>query len=192
MAQPAISPPQVGFPASAAYLTAQVYNPLAWIYAHLPTTVWKTGAGTSRASTITPSIDPDLQVSVTAGNVYEVYGLLIFNGGSGNDDIRIGFLAPGSSTLAWGATAQNANAVSGITYNGTSGGSMITDAQTIGNFAFIMGTIANTNGMTAHFRGLLTATSSGTFGLQWAQGTSSATATVLMAGSHMTVRQVNA
>lgn len=191
MAQPAISPPQVGFPASAAYLTAQLYNPLAWIYAHLPTTVWKTSQ-TSRASTISPSIDPDLQVSVTAGATYEVYGLLVFNGGSGNDDVRIGFTAPGSSTLAWGATAQNANATSGITYNGTSGGSMITDAQTIGSTAFIMGTIANANGMTCHYRGLLTAASSGTFGLQWAQGTSSATATIMLPGSHMTIRQVNA
>lgn len=35
MAQPALTTPVLGFPASQAYLTAQLYNPLNWIYGQI-------------------------------------------------------------------------------------------------------------------------------------------------------------
>jgi hypothetical protein len=144
---------------------------------------YKTTA-TSRANTATISNDPDLQLAVDANAVYSLEGLLVYNGGSTSDDLRIGWSAPSGSTLTWVATGQNTSATNGV-------GSVITDAQDITKNAYSLGTIANPLGMTAMVRGLLiTSSVAGTFALQWAQFTSSATATSMLAGSHIGLQRL--
>ncbi|WP_377271934.1 hypothetical protein [Peterkaempfera sp. SMS 1(5)a] len=139
---------------------------------------------TPRTSTTTIANDPDLTLAVEANAIYSLEGLLVYNGGSTNDDLRMGWAAPASASLTWVATGQGLTASTGI-------GTVVTDAQDLTSNAYSLGTIANTRGMTAMIRGLLiTAGTAGFLTLQWAQFTSSATATSMLAGSHIGLQRL--
>lgn len=139
---------------------------------------------TSRASTTTIASDPDLQLPVAANAVYSLEGLLVYNGGNVSDDLRMGWAAPSGASMTWVATGQNTSATTGV-------GTVITDAQDLTSTAYSLGTIANARGMTAMLRGLLiTSSTAGNLVLQWAQFTSSATATSMLAGSHIGLQRV--
>jgi hypothetical protein len=147
-------------------------------------TLYKAG-DTSRASTTASAADPDLTMAVEANATYIVDGLLVY-GADPTADFKMGFTGPASAVFTWSCTGQDG------TQTGTSS-PVITDAQAIGTFAYILGgrSTGNTGKMTGRLRGTLTvAATAGTFSLVWAQQVSSATATILYTGSFMRLLRV--
>jgi hypothetical protein len=140
-------------------------------------------ASTPLTNTTTIQDDPHLQVSVAANAIYRLDGLLIFNGASGAN-LKMGWVAPASSTLDWTGAGQNTAASSSV-------GPIITNAQNISSTAYALGTIGTGTNMVAIIKGLLiTAGTAGTFKLQWAQNTANATATTLVLNSNIELRRV--
>ncbi|MEU6365777.1 hypothetical protein ABZ876_08475 [Streptomyces sp. NPDC046931] len=141
-------------------------------------------ATTSRASTTTITSDPDITFSVVAGATYLVEGLLLFAADPAGD-FKMGWTAPASANFQWSCFGQASTASAGS-------GSVITDGQDLTSNSFGLGGVTDNNKtMTAQVRGYLTtAGTAGTFALQWAQITSSANATKLLAGTHVTLTRV--
>lgn len=137
-------------------------------------TVTQTGVGqfrqvaksgtTSRSSNVTPADDPDLTLTVTATYVYEVRCLAVWTNGGGG--MRVAWNVPAAASMTWtdgggaGATSASTNA----TFTASTGTEMV-GRLTVG---------AN----------------SGSITLQWAQSTSNAGATVLQAGSFLSLRRI--
>ncbi len=120
--------------------------------------------------------DDHLSMTLNANTNYWVDGHLITDGAVGGD-IKLQFVVP-SGTIRWLANGP----VSGAT--GT-----VTDVDRnvrVGSVSTIMGTIASgTNSVVLIFGIIRTGASGGTFKLQWAQGTSSGTATRVRANSFL-------
>jgi len=147
-------------------------------------TAWKT-ADTSRTSTTTNTNDPDIAISVVANATYAVDGFLLFSADTAGD-LKIGWTAPAGATFPWTATGQPAAATTGT-------GTVITNAQTLSSANYQLGGLGTgiANAMVAQVRGLLTiAGTGGSFNLQWSQVASSANATVMHAGTHVTLRRI--
>ncbi|KDN83480.1 hypothetical protein [Kitasatospora cheerisanensis] len=118
---------------------------------------------------------------VVSGGVYVVRGLV---GGAGSTigDLKIGWIAPASSTFDWTPTMQPSSGSATV-------GSVITDRSTLAQ-SQILGTIGTGTTMTALINGLLVAGGAGTFRMMIAQGTADATPSTLKAGSFLTVERV--
>lgn len=145
----------------------------------LDDTVVKT-VTTSRASTVTLTSDPDFQFAVAADALYRMEMNLQVTG-SNTGDFQFGFSGPTGAGLIWNSQ--------GI----VAAGSLYTDDQM---FTGAMGSTI-TNGIITGLPvpifvvGMVdTASTAGTFALRWAQGTSNATATNIIAGSHMQLTRV--
>ena len=138
-------------------------------------------ADTSRASATTESNDPDLSMTVAANSTYWVDLFLNYEGGTqGAADLKLGFAVPASATLR-----------SSADYVNSSGGAVTEVYYTSGGAALIPGTNGAGNIRGLSLRGtLITAGSSGTFALSWAQNTSSGTATILHTGSALVLRLI--
>ena len=118
----------------------------------------------SRASTVAPADDPDLTLSVVASAVYEVRCMPVWvNGGGG---FRMAWNVPALSTMTW-----------------TDGGGLGAVLPTTN------ATFAASTGTEAVGR-LTTGVNAGSCTLQWAQNTSNAGATVLQAGSWLSLERV--
>ena len=141
-------------------------------------------ASTSRSATTTLASDPDITLSVTANARYIVQGLLLF-AADPTADLKIGWTAPTNANFQWSMIGQSTAATAGS-------GSVITDGQDLTSTSFGLGGVtSNAKTMTAQLRGYLTVGSTaGTFALQWAQSTSSATATQLLAGTSVVLTRV--
>lgn len=140
----------------------------------LPPVAYKT-IDTSRATTTAMTADPDLQAAVVANAWYFYVCVLDYEGGTqGSSDFKLQFSVPAGSS---GILAPY--------YVGNAG------AQNVGSLGGITATIvAGTNGAGSKRSALLvgtlnTGSSPGTFALTWAQNVSSATATIVHAGSAM-------
>ena len=145
----------------------------------LPQMVEKT-ADEQRLSTTTNSTDLHLFYPVEANAVYVVEGLLLYSARD-DTDVKIGFAGPSGTTFDWIAHAQNQSSTGGV-----ASGGVVVDRQSIGNSAFPLGGFGaeNTTYMTALLRGRIdTASTAGTFSLNWAQRVSNATAAIMRAGS---------
>lgn len=118
----------------------------------------------NRASTITPTDDPDLTLSVVASAVYEVRALLVWTNGGGG--FRMAWNVPAAATMTWT----------------DGGGSGFTSPTTNATFTASTGTEAVGR--------LVTAATAGSCTLQWAQSTSNAGNTALQAGSFLSLRRV--
>jgi hypothetical protein len=134
-------------------------------------------ANTSRASTTTATADPHLTFTVAANTTYTLSGFLVYDG-LDTADLKFGFTAPAGATGSWwpGAADSSMNALAFAARWGA-----LTDVtssvMTVG--AQGAGTI-----LAAAPKGLvITSGTPGTFSLVWAQGSSSATATILRAHS---------
>jgi hypothetical protein len=136
---------------------------------------------TSRSSTTTQTNDPDLTATVAANATYWVDMWLGYEGGTqGASDLKFGFAVPASATLR-----------SSATYTGASGGAITEVYYASGGAALTPGTNGAGNIRGVSLRGtLITAGSSGTFALSWAQNTSSGTATVLHTGSALKLTRI--
>lgn len=140
----------------------------------VPLTVYKAN-DTSRATTTSLTADPDLQASVVANGWYFLAFMLSYEGGTqGSSDLQVKFTTPPGTTMQWSPMIL-----------GTSGS---VNVGTVGGTAFIVTAGTNGAGNRRAFCGLGTVSvgsTAGTVALNWAQGTSSATATIVHALSSM-------
>ena len=138
-------------------------------------------APTSRASTTTLQNDPDLVIDLPRTGTWTFDIWLNYTGGTlGASDLKLGMTYSGTTTFAaWG--------VNGITTAATNqlnaGGNSFTGS-------LVLGTSGGTF-FTGDIHGQVTVSTTGTLALQWAQNTSSATATNLRQGSYMRVYQIS-
>jgi len=138
----------------------------------------------SVTSSTTLQDDDELTVTVVANTVYAFDAVIFYDGSASGvaGDLKLRWVGPAGATL----TVANLSLISSAT--GTQGDLM--DGQII-NTDINIGTLGAGTTLAAVFRGLLiVAGTGGTYKAQWAQLTSGATATRLLADSHMILRQV--
>lgn len=121
-------------------------------------------AATSRNTTITPAADADLAVAVEANSRYEVTAIVGWTNGGGG--MRFDFTGPTSATMMW---VDNDGSVASVI------GTDLTFSVTVGT------TLKGT---------LVVVGTAGTLTLRWAQNTSNAADTTLLAGSALHAQRV--
>lgn len=148
----------------------------------LPITVVKQ-ADEQRSSTTTMATDAELTLAVVANATYLFEGYVSYSqnlGASSTAGIKIGWTAPTGASLTWSS-------------DGTDGPTSLT-GQDATSQPITQTRSLPANGVTsmrAAPTGLLTVSSTaGTFGLQWAQVSSSATPTFVRAGSWLRLIRV--
>ena len=136
-----------------------------------------------RDSSTTLQDDDALFVTVLANASYEVQCFLIYDG-AGASALKVAFAGPTSATFDWwqdGNSGGN-SAAAGTTWWGY---------NTISTTNSTYGATGAGSKLAARPAGLLiTSSTAGTFKLQWAQGSSSATATHIFTGSYMYLRRL--
>lgn len=138
---------------------------------------------TARASTITSTDDPHLTFPVVAGYTYAIDGFLIYNGDVGAD-LKLGFSSPASSTGTWSPFGMD---VAGTTLQGTPRWGA---AATISGSTITVGAIGTGTNLGCRPSGTFTAAANGTLALSWSQVVSSATATSILANSHLRLLRI--
>ena len=133
-------------------------------------------ANESVTSSTTLQNDDHLLFAVAANEVWVARFYLIGNAAT-TGDVKIAWTVPAGATLLWNAHGLGEGVTSIEGAHKFAGSSSSGAAQTFGGSGFtfgIHGSIYVANGSTA-----------GNVQLQWAQGTSSGTATTMFAGSHL-------
>lgn len=146
----------------------------------LSTTVVKT-ADESVTSSIVLQDDNELLFTAAANATYEVWAFLHYIGVNAGGILKIGWAGPASATFDWTASGL---ATGAIATTGNLDASYLSLASTITLGGGANDVVARPSGL------LVTSATSGTFKLQWAQGTSSATATTVKAGSFLAYRRI--
>jgi hypothetical protein len=143
--------------------------------------LYKTADQSVTSSTVLVD-DTDLQWAVTAGEVWQIEGTL-YAEGSQAGDLGVRISTPSGQSGYWQALGPNVSATS------TTASSVLPTGQAF-NTTPSVGMLGA--GVTAPVRinGLLVVGTAGTVKLQFAQGTSDATATTLKAGSHLRARRI--
>lgn len=137
-------------------------------------------SGTSVVSSTTLVDDNHLSVTVAGNSAYELSGLLKYTSGSATPGLKVQWVGPSGASLSWSAIA--------LVMGATSQQDIATIPSAISS-TVSMGTLAGATEY-VHFRGMLaTAASSGTFKLQFAQDTSSASQTTLLQDSFFVLRR---
>lgn len=142
---------------------------------------------TSLSSATTVSNDPHLTVSVAANGKYAFEMLLAYEADVGVG-IKLSFVAPAGYTIfGIGFGVGSTNAATTIP-----GAAMTIQYVTTANSAYgVAGAVGAGTGVGYRISGTLTtAANAGTFGLAWAQGTSSGVPTILYTGSELSVTKV--
>lgn len=141
------------------------------------------GSDQSVTSSTTLANDNDLTLSVVANAIYEVWSHIIYDAATAAD-LKFAWTAPAGATFDWvqGGLISSADAVSG---------SMFVGACTLATVnTTVTGAGSGTN-MVCRPSGLLQISSTaGSFTLQWAQQTSSATATRVRQNSYLRLMRV--
>lgn len=148
---------------------------------------------TSRTSTTTLANDPQLTFSVAANSTYLIDGFIKY---SGPGDVQLAWALPSGALGEWSGFGNGTSVVSG-----TAGGGTQQDAST--SWGYTMRTESTdislgrtyggitTTPFAVHIRGTLrVGATAGTFALQWAQGGSNATASVVYTDSHLRLQKV--
>jgi hypothetical protein len=137
-----------------------------------PKAAYKTVA--TNRSTLTLSIDPDLQFNLDASSIYEVRAGIIYQS---TNAMAFSWTIPASATGGYAASFNLAGAANGETWGCTWGGTF--------NAGGLSGSV---NGITLN--GFIqTSASSGTFGFKWASQTGPASLTIGV-GSILVARRV--
>lgn len=133
-------------------------------------------ANESVTSSTSPQADDHLTMTLNANTVYWLDGLLLTDGAA-TGDFRLQFIVP-SGTIRWLANGLQ---------SGTAATLDIVDRNwKVGATTTIMGTVASGTTTVVHVAGIIrVGASGGTFRLEWAQGTSSGTATRLFTNSFL-------
>jgi hypothetical protein len=149
----------------------------------LPQVARKT-SDTSRSATTTTAADPHLTFDVEANAVYVWDGWVAYFADP-SADLTIDFTVPAGALGEWAGFA----AGSGTLAAATTGYSIRTETNDVSQNRNFYGT--SDDDMSAILHGTLrTSSTSGTFSLDWAQGTSSATATVLYTDSWLRLQRI--
>lgn len=157
------------------------YDGTGWI--RVPSTLfaYKTADETVTSST-TNQDDDHLTMTVQANAVYRFLAYFKYSAHS-SGDLKFGFTGPAGATLDWtGHALLPAD-------TGTSAPAIWITSEAITRQDFTVGGVGaeNTSLATVWIFGTLQTTSSGTFKLQWSQGTSNGTGTIMRAGSWMSL-----
>lgn len=121
-------------------------------------------SSTARNTTVTPAADPELVLTVDANSTYMVDCVLAWTSGGGG--FRADWTAPAGATMVW------------TDNDGAGVGALGTDV-----------TFAATTG-TSFAGALVVGGTAGSITLRWAQNTSNAADTTLLAGCYLSVRKV--
>lgn len=167
-------------PAQMGALAAEVDATLESIVSGLqyPTVTALKADDTSRTTDATPTEDPDLQLAVAANATYALDGYLNFEGGTqGASDLQIALHSVGS--LRYECIHNDSSGAIGVGISYAGGATVVLGTNGAGSLraASIRGTVINASG-------------AGTLFLSWAQNTSNATATILHAGSWLSLRRI--
>lgn len=133
-------------------------------------------------SSTTLQNDDELFLAVAASCVYELQAFLIYDG-AGANGLKVGWTGPSGATLDWwldGNSGGNSSST-GTTYWGYT---QIGSANNIGAAGAGSKLVCRPAGR------LITSTTPGTLQLQWAQGSSSATATHIFANSYLRLKRI--
>ena len=145
----------------------------------LPLTAVKS-ADTARSLTTTLTADPALTVTVVPNATYQMYVSLLYKGNTTNaGDLKFGFTQLTGASLAGGFLGIT-NPLGLYIVPVTATSTLVSYSNGTSNplWCQVSATLVTTSG-------------GGTFALLWAQNTSNATATTLMAGSSMSLRRTS-
>jgi len=131
----------------------------------------------SRTSTTTLADDTELTTTLLAGTVYKFDALLLYTASTAGD-FQFQFVVPAGGSL---------NAAAHALPSGSTGASGVVSLDRMVESAAFIGGGSGTTVMTARVFGKVWSNAGGTFKLQWAQGTSDGTATILKQNSFMTL-----
>jgi hypothetical protein len=138
-------------------------------------------ADESVTSSTTVQDDNHLSMTLNANTNYWLDGLLLVDGAAAGD-FKLQFVVP-SGTIRWLADGPDSSAAATT--------DIVDRNWKAGSLTTIMGTIASGTTTILPVSGIIrTAASGGTFKLQWAQGTSSATATRVFTNSFLRVTRM--
>lgn len=142
-------------------------------------------ADTALTSTITLANDAELKFTAVAGQTYLIQAALVVTSAGATGDLQVAFSFP-AGTMVFGAlgqdTAATTNVSSGV-FNGTASATSGTTSVTVGAIS----------GVTfVQVAGSFKCTTGGTVNMMFAQGTSSATAVNVKAGSALWADRVTA
>lgn len=147
-------------------------------------------ADTAIASSTVNVADPHLTIPVVANGVYELSGLLIYNGDTGAStagDFKMQWAAPTGAVINWIASGQPASSTAAP----TAGGVVYTNAKTLTDQS-TLATLGPTSNQTANLTGVLqVGSTAGNLVLTWSQGTVGSVATILVTGSYFILRKLN-
>lgn len=147
----------------------------------LPVVAYKT-ADESVTSSTTLQNDDDLALAVAASATYIFRGWLNYEGAAGTGDLKIGWTYPSGLTMAYGHIGETTGAA-------ISTGSVTTTSAESNNPNF-GGNGAGTATSAYLFGMVFVSTTAGTLQLQWAQASSTGTATKMKKGSWLELRRV--
>lgn len=161
----------------------------------LPQIARKTGDET-RTSTTTTTLDEHMFFTVEANAVYSWNGFLKYTADTAGD-LVIDFTIPSGALGEWGGfgagiTPVSANGTPTLQNNTQSSSGYMLRAETNDvSQARTYGGLGTSVGLTVIIFGMLRVGSTGgTWGLEWAQGTSSATATTLYTDSYIALQRI--
>jgi hypothetical protein len=137
---------------------------------------------TPRASTTTVTVDPHLALTVVPG-IYKLDAFLMYDGDAAAD-MKLGWSAPAGTTGAWWPGAMDS---SGAAFASLPRWGALSDITTS---TLNVGTIGANTIVVCRPVGTVVVTTAGTFALQWAQGASSATSTILRGQSTLELRRI--
>lgn len=137
----------------------------------------------SVTSSVSPQADDHLSMTLSANTSYWLDGLLLTDGAAAGD-FRLQFIVP-SGTIRWLANGLQSATAATV--------DIVDRNWKVGAVTTIMGTVASGTTTAVHVAGIIrTAGSGGTFRLEWAQGTSSGTATRVFANSFLRCTRMTA
>lgn len=147
----------------------------------------------TKTNTTTPATDSQITFTIDANAVYAIDGYVKY---AGANDFLMGWTYPTGSLGEWQGLGNGTSVVSGTNTNGTQqdiistwGYTVRTESTDIANTRTYGG--VGTTAFGIQVRGLIRIGSTGgTFALQWAQGTSGATATTLYTDSYIRIEKV--
>ncbi|MER5355710.1 hypothetical protein ABT093_35975 [Kitasatospora sp. NPDC002551] len=142
-----------------------------------------------RTSTTTLQADLHLTLPLPAAGVYTFDAQLFIGAGDSAADLKLALNFPAASTCHFGVLGAHPGSLT----SGTSGSGeyfAMRNAQPSGAGSTYLSVAVSSGAPTwAHVEGILTTPAAGALTLVWAQVTSSATATKLLAGSHLELRR---
>jgi len=162
----------------AEYLGSSIWKVLFYQYAAATSATSAVKASdTQRISTTTLTADPDLQLTLLTGQ-YEYELFMLFDSVTAAAGFK--FQSNGTAIDSRGTSPAGATGLVNAAAYGPKLESFVGATLTYAT----VGTAANSNQVS--YKGSLLVSTPGTFGIQWAQGTSTASNTTLRAGSYLT------